>query len=126
MAPAWALLLAASAAEPRAIESIGIEEHLGAALPYDDVVFAPDGRRTTLAQVSSGVPVVLALVYYRCPALCGLVLNGVLRAVNAVGLELGRDFRAVALSIDPGETPELAAAKQRAYLERLRTKVDPE
>jgi protein SCO1 len=64
-------------------------------------------------------PVVLALVYYDCPMLCGLVLGGLARAMRQSGLELGTDFDAVTLSFDPRETTKLAAERQRGYLQAV-------
>jgi protein SCO1/2 len=61
--------------------------------------------------------VILAFVYYECPMLCTLVLNGLVSALRAVELEPGRDFDVVAIGIDPDETSELARAKQARYLD---------
>jgi protein SCO1/2 len=55
---------------------------------------------------------VLALVYYECPMLCGLVLEGLVRALRAVDFTTGQDFDVLVVSIDPAETPQLAAAKR--------------
>ena len=38
------------------------------------------GKTVRLGQYFTGKPVVLSLVYYRCPMLCNLVMNGELRA----------------------------------------------
>jgi protein SCO1/2 len=58
-------------------------------------------------------PVVLALVYYRCPMLCLQVLDGLARALRAVPLAAGRDFAVLVVSFDPRETAA-DAAKRRA------------
>ena len=60
----------------------------------------------------------LALVYYECPMLCTLVLNGLASALDVLPFEPGREFEVVTVSFDPRETPELAAAKKDAYLQR--------
>ena len=65
-------------------------------------------------------PVLLALVYYTCPMLCTLVLNGVESSLKAISLDPGRDFEVVAVSFDPHDTPEIAAAKKANYLQRYR------
>ena len=52
--------------------------------------------------------------------LCTLVLNGVVDAMNEIPYELGKDFVNVTVSIDPEETPDLAAAKERSYLRAYR------
>ena len=38
-------------------------------------------------------PVVLSLVYYKCPMLCDLVLNGMLRAFRTISLDAGKDSK---------------------------------
>lgn len=65
-----------------------------------------------------GKPLVLAMVYYECPSICNMVLNGLIAGLDAADmrLELGKDFTAVAVSINPNEGAELAAAKKANYL----------
>jgi protein SCO1/2 len=62
---------------------------------------------------------VLALVYYDCPMLCGLILSGMAKAMRENGLELGRDYEAVTVSFDPTEKPAQAAERRRGYLQSL-------
>ena len=64
-------------------------------------------------------PVVLALVYYDCPMLCGLILSGMAKAMRQNGLELGKDYGAVTISFDPDERPALAAERRRGYLQSM-------
>jgi protein SCO1/2 len=60
-------------------------------------------------------PVVLGLVYYRCPNLCSLTLTEMVRALRRVAFEPGRDYNVVVTSIDPAEAPQLATETKRAY-----------
>ena len=73
-----------------------------------------------LADFFGEKPVVLVLAYYRCPMLCTEVLNGLLESSQAVPLRLAADYQIVTVSIDPRETPQLAAEKKRGYVERYR------
>jgi len=102
-----------------ALAAAGMDQHLGAqvdlSLPFRDEAGAP----ITLAQVAAGRPVLLVLAYYRCPMLCTYVLNGLAQGLDGISLQPGRDYRVAAVSIDPREGPELAAAKKRAYLARV-------
>jgi len=61
-------------------------------------------------------PIVLSLVYFDCPALCTEVLNGELRTMKAISLDLGKDFEAVTVSFEPRDTPALAKAKRDVYI----------
>ena len=55
----------------------------------------------------------VTLGYHRCPMLCGLVLDGLVKALKGSGLALGKDFLAVDVSIDPAEDAKLVTATQR-------------
>ncbi len=102
---------------PEQLEGVGIEERLGAQVPLELVFTAEDGRRVALKELVTGQrPVLLTLVYYRCPMLCGLVLNGVVEALKEVSLTAGKDFEIVTVSIDPLETATLARLKKQSLL----------
>ena len=64
-------------------------------------------------------PVLLMLVYFECPMLCNLTLNGVVEAVRPSRLTPGKDYEFVTISFDPREGPELAKAKKANYLKAL-------
>ena len=97
------------------LRSVGIDQKMGAQVPLD-LPFTDDaGRDVTLRQYF-GKPVILALVYYQCPSLCNMVLNGVVHAVKDVPWNAGKEFDVVAVSFDPRETPEMARAKKQTYL----------
>ena len=95
---------------------IGIDQRLGDQVPLDLEFRDESGATVRLGDYFGDRPVVLALVYYECPMLCTLVLNGAVRALRGVPLDAGRDFQVVVVSIDPDETPELAAAKRDEYV----------
>lgn len=64
---------------------------------------------------SDGKPVIMVPVYYGCPRLCGLVLDGVVSLLNKLTLNLGQDYRVVTVSFDDTETPELAKERLTKY-----------
>jgi protein SCO1/2 len=63
---------------------------------------------------------VLTLVYYACPMLCTVTLNGLASALDLVSFDVGKQFEVVTVSFDPREGPELATAKKRAHLARYK------
>jgi protein SCO1/2 len=63
-------------------------------------------------------PVILALVYYDCPNLCTLVLNGILQTAHELKFDAGKDYQIVVVSFDAHEQPALAAAKKQIYIQR--------
>ena len=81
-------------------------------LPLDLRFRDEAGRDVRLGDYFGRRPVILALVYYGCPLLCNQVLNGLTRSLKPLSLDAGKDFEVVAVSIDPGETPELAGREE--------------
>lgn len=102
------------------IRAIGIDQHLGAQLPLDAAFRDEKGREVKLGDFFGSQPVVVMLVYYRCPMLCTQVLTGFLKSSQAVPLEIGRDYQVVTVSFDPRETSELAAEKKSNYVRAYR------
>ena len=105
---------------PPQLRDVGIDQKLDAQVPLDLAFRDETGRAVRLGDYFGKRPVVLSLVYYDCPMLCTLVLNGMVRGLRAIPFEPGKDFEAVTVSFDPHETPALAAAKKRTYLDRYR------
>jgi protein SCO1 len=104
---------------PKALEGVGIDQKLDEQIPLDLVFKDEAGRDVPFSNFfSKGKPVVLALVYYRCPMLCTQILTGLESTLKAVTFNPGKDFEVVAVSFDPKDTPELAAAKKQTYLRR--------
>jgi len=98
---------------------VTIEQRLNAQVPLDLIFTDETGRQVALDRYFAGKPVLLALVYYECPQLCPLVLDGLSRGLRPLDLKPVADYRVIAVSIDPRETPELAGTKKRALMERL-------
>ncbi|MBI3848650.1 MAG: SCO family protein [Planctomycetes bacterium] len=102
----------------RLLGSVGIDQRLDEQVPLDLAFRDEAGRRVTLRDAIGDQPAVLSLLYYRCPMLCTLEMNGIVRSLRALGLDVGRGFSVVHVSIDPSETPELAARKKATVLEQ--------
>lgn len=103
-----------------ALDEVRVDEKLGARVPLDTTFTDWQGRPFKLRQAFDGKrPVVLALVYYDCPMLCGLMLSGLAKAMRQNGLELGKDYQAVTISFDPEERSGLAAERRRGYLQSM-------
>jgi protein SCO1/2 len=107
-----------SAVLPKALEGVGFDQKLDGALPLDAAFRDESGREVELGAFFGKRPVVVALVYYECPMLCTLVLNGLVSSMKALDFLPGRDFEVVAVSFDPREHADLARAKRAAYIER--------
>ncbi|HEX9401899.1 MAG TPA: SCO family protein [Anaeromyxobacter sp.] len=105
---------------PVALEDVRIEERLGNQVPLDVTLEDGAGRPFRFASAFDGRhPIVLALVYYDCPMLCGLILSGAAKAMRENGLVLGKDYQAVTISFDPDEKPIQGAERRRGYLQSM-------
>lgn len=105
---------------PAALREVGFDQRLGEGLPLDAEFRDEQGRTVKLGDYFGKKPVVLSLVYYQCPMLCTLTLNGLSSALSVLQLDVGRDFEVVTVSFEPKDTPELATAKKDTYLKRYK------
>jgi len=94
----------------------GLVQRLDAALPLEMALVDEEGQAVRLGQYfGDGRPVLLVLGYCRCPQLCGLLMHGLLEALQASQAPR-RSWRIVGVSIDPHDTP--ASARSRRELDR--------
>jgi protein SCO1/2 len=106
---------AQQAATPAILSEVGITQNLNAQVPGDLMFRDETGNTVRLENYFGEKPVLLSLVYFDCPALCTEVLNGELRTMKAISLNLGKDFEAVTVSFEPKDTPQLARAKRDVF-----------
>jgi protein SCO1/2 len=104
---------------------VGIEEHLGAVIPLDTLEFKDENGRPVVLKSLFDRPVILTLVYYRCPGICTPLLNEVARAVGQCDLQPGKDYRLVTISFDPRETSDLARNKKANMIAEVKDKQVP-
>ena len=104
---------------PQVLSKVQVAQHLNQQLPLDAAFVDDSGNAVTLGTYfGSKKPVMLSLVYYNCPMLCSEELDGMASALEMVHLVPGKDFDIVVISIDPSETPAIAAAKKAYYVKR--------
>lgn len=108
----------AAAQVPDMFSNIGFDQRLDAQVPGGLQFRDHTGQAVTLDHYYGDVPILLSLVYYECPMLCTLELNGLVRSLKTLGLTAGEDFTILTVSFDPGETTELAAEKRSSYLQQ--------
>lgn len=110
----WALLasralaLASDTGGPN-ISGIAYDQHLTGTLPLAAGFQDQSGRMLALRDVVRDRPTVLALGYFNCPSLCGLIRDDLFASLAQTGLHAGTDYRLVFMSIDPAERPADAA-----------------
>jgi len=103
---------------PPGLANVGIEQHLNQQIPQDLTFRDESGKTVRLGDYFGKRPMILNLVYYNCPMLCGEVLSGLTSALRVLRFDLGREFEVITVSFDPRETPQIAAEKKKQYLER--------
>jgi len=104
---------------PKALKEVGIDQHLNEQLPLDLAFRDESGQTVKLGQYFGKRPVVISLVYYNCPMLCTLVLNGMTTAFRVMKFTPGTEYDVVTVSFDPRETATLAAEKKALYVNSL-------
>jgi protein SCO1/2 len=115
---AWLLLVLMSAslsAQALDTSSVGWEQHRGERLPLQLEFNDESGASVPLSHYFGRIPVILVFVYFSCPALCPVTLAGVTEALQGTGLQPGRDYALLAISIDPKDTPAMAT-QQKTHL----------
>lgn len=105
-----------STALPPELREVGFVQRLGDPIPLDLQFRDEENREVTLRRYFGKKPVVLALVYYQCPLLCTVVLNGLESSLRALELTVGQEFEVVTVSFDARERAPLAAAKKATIL----------
>ena len=103
---------------PRVLKGVQVSQHLNQQLPLSATFTDDTGKQVKLADYFGQKPAILTLVYYNCPMLCSEELDGLTGALEMVHLNPGKDFNVLVISIDPSETPQLAAKKKAFYLKR--------
>ncbi len=105
---------------PGPLKEVRIDQHLGDSLPLDVPFINQDGARVKLGDYFNGDrPVILAFVYFECPMLCSLILNGLATSLDVLKFNPGQEFDVVAISIDPDETPAMAGESKSSTLKRF-------
>jgi protein SCO1/2 len=105
---------------PEELEGVGIEPRLEEPLPLNATFRDESGKTVALGEFfQPGRPVVVNLVYFNCPMLCNVLLDGFLYALKELDWTPGKEFEIVTVSIDPRDDPAGAQKKRERYVERL-------
>ena len=96
--------------------NVRIDQHLGRQIPRDLEFRDETGRSVRIGDYFKGKPVIITPVYYRCPMLCNVVLEGVVNTLRELRFDAGKEFEVVTVSFDPRETPADAAKKKETII----------
>ncbi len=110
----------ASQVRPADLANVGIDQRLNQEIPLDLEFRDETGKTVKLNDYFiSGRPVILNLVYYTCPMLCGEELAGEASALSMLKFAPGNEYEVVSVSFNPDETPKDAAAAKQTYIARI-------
>ena len=104
--------------QPAIFKNIGIDQRLGAQVPGGAEFRDDSGARVRLGQLFSDKPALLLFTYFDCPMLCPLVLEGVVRSLKPLSLDVARDFDVIVVSIDERDSVDAAHDKKNEYVGR--------
>ncbi|MGA1266044.1 MAG: SCO family protein [Phycisphaerales bacterium] len=101
---------------PAELEGMEVTDRRGENLPMQAALVDESGKPVTLEAIfADGRPRLIQLGYMRCPMLCSLALNGLVRGLQGLDWSVGDQFDVLFISINPEEHSELAAAKRAGY-----------
>ena len=114
-----------SQVSPDDLKNVGIDQRLDQPLPLDLQFKDEAGKTVRLGDYfKSGRPVILNLVYYTCPMLCGEELAGLSSALGVLKFTPGNEYEVVTVSFNPDDTPESASAKKKIYIDRVNERLE--
>lgn len=100
---------------PKSSLAIGLVEKLGETVPLD-LTFTDEKGNTVILKELINKPTIVALVFYRCPDVCPLVLSGVADVLDKLPLRPGEDYSVLTISFDETDTPDDSLRKKKNYL----------
>lgn len=105
---------------PAPLKGVGVDEKVGQTVDLNLEFTNESGYQEPLKDFfKPGRPVLLNLVYYNCPMLCNLLLNGQVDVLRKLPFTPGDQYEVVTVTINPRETFDLAKAKKQTYLAGL-------
>jgi len=100
---------------------IGFEEKQGQYSALDAKLINESGDTVLLKDLITK-PTILNLVYFQCPGTCSPLMWGISKFIDAVDLQLGKDYEVVTISFDPSEGIDLGINKKASYISTMKNK----
>jgi protein SCO1 len=106
--------------EDKILNQVAFEQKLDTQLPLGLEFRNESGKTVQLRQYFNGKPVILMMLYYKCSTLCPIGADMLLATLQQLKPSIGKDFQIVTVSINPQETPEMAADTKKGYLAKYK------
>ena len=97
-------------------DRIGFDQRLNRAIPPGLHFRDESGDDIRLSRYFGRSPLVLVFAYFGCSNLCPTVVGNLAANLDRAGAAAGTGYQVIVASIDPGDSPALAAIKKSAYL----------
>lgn len=119
---------------PSLADDMGITQKLGETVDLKATFKDESGATTTIGEILTDRPVVILPVYFTCPSGCPVIIENLMKTVgklnasgrtnrinigNTTDIRVGKDFDVIFLSLNPTETPDIAAKKKAQILRGL-------
>jgi protein SCO1/2 len=109
-----------SGADPKQLPgNVSIAQKLDTTIPLELMFRDETGKVVRLKEYfGKNKPVLLNFVYFRCPMLCPITLEGTTTAMSHLKFDAGKQYDVLTVSIDPRDTPADAMEMKEKYLRR--------
>jgi protein SCO1/2 len=112
---------------PIQARGVDVEEHVGQTLPLELTFTNSAGKTVRLGDYfKSGKPAIIALVYYKCPVACQVVMQRMAETINELDYTVGTDYNSLVFSFDPTETSRDARQAKIGFVSGYSREVTPE
>jgi protein SCO1/2 len=101
------------------VTGIDLQQRLDTQVPLDVPFKDETGADVVFGQYFGKRPVILNLIFYKCPGICITEMDGMVASFKRLNKAIGKDFEVVTVSIDPRENPKHAAAKKDELIKQL-------
>ena len=118
------LIVSSNAFATDDVHQAEVIEHLGKKLPLNLTFTNSVGKKVLLKDLVNK-PTIIDFVYYRCTGICTPLMVEVAEVIGKTDLQPGKDYRIISISINPAETPKIAAQKKNAMLSVVNKKIPP-
>jgi protein SCO1/2 len=105
---------------PPGLSNVTIEQRLNEQVPGELAFRDETGKPVRLGNYFGGKPLIVNLVYFRCPMLCPEILNSLESSLRVLKFDVGKEFEVLTVSFDPADTPEQASEKKAEILKRYK------
>jgi protein SCO1 len=103
---------------PSQYRNVGVTEHLNASLPLDLQFYDEHAQYMRLKDLlHPNRPILLQLGYLECPMLCDVISKSLFDTAKKTDLQMAKDFDFVFVSINPSDSPDMAAMKRESYVQ---------